>query len=182
MHGRQLEEVLTLTAATIEPIPAEDALVELMEIGLLRSTSPFCWASASEVRTAFSPRSTPRRAGSTGDDAAGLPHATAPPEAHFGVDLQPSLSEGQIGNYLGLTVVHINRVLRSLRAERIVDLEKHSVTISIASGSRLWRGTEGQEARAQSTENADQSKQPIRLSDPEGMGVWRDVAGPIALN
>lgn len=39
------------------------------------------------------------------------------------------LTQGQIGNYLGLTVVHINRVLRSLRAERIVDLEKHSVTI-----------------------------------------------------
>jgi DNA-binding transcriptional regulator LsrR (DeoR family) len=35
----------------------------------------------------------------------------------------------QIGNYLGLTVVHINRVLRSLRDERIVDLEKHCVTI-----------------------------------------------------
>jgi hypothetical protein len=33
-----------------------------------------------------------------------------------------------IGNYLGLTVVHINRVLRSLRSERIVDLEKNCVT------------------------------------------------------
>ena len=39
------------------------------------------------------------------------------------------LSQVQIGDYLGLTVVHINRVLRSLRSERIVDLEKHCVTV-----------------------------------------------------
>ena len=39
------------------------------------------------------------------------------------------LSQVQIGNYLGLTVVHISRVLRSLRSEQIVDLEKHHVTI-----------------------------------------------------
>jgi CRP-like cAMP-binding protein len=39
------------------------------------------------------------------------------------------LTQVQIGNYLGLTVVHINRVLGSLRGERIVDLEKHCVTI-----------------------------------------------------
>ena len=39
------------------------------------------------------------------------------------------LSQAQIGNYLGLTVVHINRVLRSLRSEQIVELEKHRVTI-----------------------------------------------------
>ena len=39
------------------------------------------------------------------------------------------LSQVQIGNYLGLTVVHINRVLRSLRSERIVDLDKHCVTV-----------------------------------------------------
>jgi CRP/FNR family transcriptional regulator len=39
------------------------------------------------------------------------------------------LTQVQIGNYLGLTVVHVNRVLRSLRAERIASLEKHCVTI-----------------------------------------------------
>src|SRR5512133_1153688 len=39
------------------------------------------------------------------------------------------LTQIQIGNYLGLTVVHINRVLRSLRDDRIVNLEKHCVTI-----------------------------------------------------
>ena len=39
------------------------------------------------------------------------------------------MTQVQIGNYLGLTVVHVNRVLRSLRAEWIVVLEKHCVTI-----------------------------------------------------
>jgi len=39
------------------------------------------------------------------------------------------LTQLQIGAYLGLTVAHVNRVLRSLRDERIVILEKHSLTI-----------------------------------------------------
>ena len=39
------------------------------------------------------------------------------------------LTQTQIGAYLGLTVVHVNRMLRSLRDERIVAFEKHSVTI-----------------------------------------------------
>jgi CRP-like cAMP-binding protein len=39
------------------------------------------------------------------------------------------LTQVQIGNYLGLTVVYINRVLRSLREAGIVNLEKHCVTI-----------------------------------------------------
>jgi CRP-like cAMP-binding protein len=39
------------------------------------------------------------------------------------------LTQMQIGNYLGLTMVHVNRVLRALRDDQIVDLEKHCVTI-----------------------------------------------------
>jgi CRP/FNR family transcriptional regulator len=39
------------------------------------------------------------------------------------------LTQIQIGSYLGLTVAHVNRMLRSLRDERIVNLEKHSVMI-----------------------------------------------------
>ena len=39
------------------------------------------------------------------------------------------LTQRQIGSYLGLTVVHVNRVLRSLRDERIVNLERHYVSI-----------------------------------------------------
>ena len=39
------------------------------------------------------------------------------------------LTQIHIGSYLGLTVAHVNRVLRSSREERIVNLEKHCVTI-----------------------------------------------------
>jgi hypothetical protein len=34
-----------------------------------------------------------------------------------------------MGSYVGLTAVHVNRVLGSLRDERIVQVEKHCVTI-----------------------------------------------------
>jgi DNA-binding transcriptional regulator LsrR (DeoR family) len=39
------------------------------------------------------------------------------------------LTQVQMGSYLGLTMVHINRVLGMLRDERIVHVEKHCVTI-----------------------------------------------------
>jgi len=39
------------------------------------------------------------------------------------------LTQVQIGQYLGLTVVHVNRILQSLRAERILELEKHCLTV-----------------------------------------------------
>ena len=39
------------------------------------------------------------------------------------------LTQSHIGSYLGLTVVHVNRVLRILRDEQIATIEKHCVTI-----------------------------------------------------
>jgi DNA-binding transcriptional regulator LsrR (DeoR family) len=39
------------------------------------------------------------------------------------------LTQIHIGSYLGLTVAHVNRMLRSLRDVQIVNLEKHCVTI-----------------------------------------------------
>jgi CRP/FNR family transcriptional regulator len=39
------------------------------------------------------------------------------------------LTQVQIGSYLGLTVVHINRVLRWLREERVAHVERHCVSI-----------------------------------------------------
>jgi hypothetical protein len=39
--------------------------------------------------------------------------------------------QNQIGAYLGVTVVHVNHVLRSLRDKRIFNLEKHFVTIGL---------------------------------------------------
>jgi len=46
-----------------------------------------------------------------------------------GLSYNLPLSQTQIGAYLGLTVAHVNRVLRSLRDEQIAILEKHHVTI-----------------------------------------------------
>lgn len=39
------------------------------------------------------------------------------------------LTQQQIGDHLGLTLVHVNRVLRSLRERQIVNLDRHVVTI-----------------------------------------------------
>jgi CRP/FNR family transcriptional regulator, anaerobic regulatory protein len=39
------------------------------------------------------------------------------------------LMQSQIAGYLGLTVVHVNRVLGALRQEKIVNLERHCATI-----------------------------------------------------
>ena len=129
-HARPLEEVLTLTAAIIETIPAEDTLVELMAdrsialyiaflLGLRQRRSDGLLAAISgldargRVATMLLDFYTRlRRRKLTSGSTYNLP-----------------LSQVQIGDYLGLTVVHINRVLRSLRSERIVDLEKHCVTV-----------------------------------------------------
>jgi CRP-like cAMP-binding protein len=39
------------------------------------------------------------------------------------------LTQNHIGSYLGLTVVHVNRVIRSLRDDGLVNIEKHCVTL-----------------------------------------------------
>ena len=130
VHARPPEEVLTLTAATFEPIPAEDALVELMADRPTALYIAFLLGQRQRRTDRF-------LAAISCLDARGR-LATMLLDFHTrlrrrklisGPMYNLPLTQGQIGNYLGLTVVHINRVLRSLRAERIVDLEKHSVTI-----------------------------------------------------
>jgi CRP/FNR family transcriptional regulator, anaerobic regulatory protein len=39
------------------------------------------------------------------------------------------LTQQQIGDHLGLTLVHVNRVLRSLREQRVVDVDRHVVLV-----------------------------------------------------
>jgi CRP-like cAMP-binding protein len=52
------------------------------------------------------------------------------------------LTQIQIGAYLGLTVAHVNRVLRFLHDEQIANLEKHCVTIfDLNSIARLAEGS-----------------------------------------
>lgn len=130
VNARPLGEVLTLTAATIETIPAEDALVELISD---RSIA-LCIAFLFGLRQRRSDR---LLAANSGLDARGrvammlldLYTRLQRRKLISGSTYNLPLSQVQIGNYLGLTAVHINRVLRSLRSERIVDLEKHCVTV-----------------------------------------------------
>ena len=39
------------------------------------------------------------------------------------------LTQQQIGDHLGLTVVHVNRVLRQLRRQRLIELDRHVVVL-----------------------------------------------------
>jgi CRP-like cAMP-binding protein len=127
---RPVEEVLTLTAATIETISAKDALVEL----IADRSIALCIAFLLGLRQRRSDR---LLAAISSLDARGrlammlLDFYTRLRRRKLisGPNYNLPLSQVQIGNYLGLTVVHINRVLRSLRSEQIVDLEKHCVTI-----------------------------------------------------
>jgi CRP/FNR family transcriptional regulator, anaerobic regulatory protein len=130
VHTRPLEQILTLTPATVEAIPGEDTLIELMAdpptalyitylLGQRQRRMDRLLAAISCLdargRLAimlldFYKRLRRRKLISA-------PTYNLP------------LTQAQIGSYLGLTVVHINRVLRSLRAEQIANVEKHSVMI-----------------------------------------------------
>jgi CRP/FNR family transcriptional regulator, anaerobic regulatory protein len=130
VHTRPPEEILMLTAATIEVIPAEDALIELVAD---RPTALYIALLLSQRQ-----RRTDRLLSAISClDARGrlammlLDFYTRLRRRKLisGSIYNLPLTQVQIGNYLGLTVVHTNRVLRSLRAERVVGLEKHCVTI-----------------------------------------------------
>jgi CRP/FNR family transcriptional regulator, anaerobic regulatory protein len=130
LRTRPLENVLTLTSVTVETIPAPDALTELMAD---RPTALFvAWLLGERQR-----RTDRLLAGISGLDARGR---IAMMVLDFYARLQRRklitgstfslpLTQVQIGGYLGLTVVHVNRVLRSLRDERIVNVDRHCVTI-----------------------------------------------------
>jgi CRP-like cAMP-binding protein len=130
LRTRSLEDVLTLTAITTEAIPAEDALMELMAH---RATALYvAWLLGQRQR-----RADRLFIAISGLDARGR---LAMMVLDFYMRLRRRrlitgsiyslpLTQIQIGQYLGLTVVHINRVLRALHDEEIVNLEKHCVTI-----------------------------------------------------
>ena len=130
LRTRPLKNVLMLTSATAEMLPVEDGLMELMGN---RSTALFvAWLLSERQR-----RTDRLLAATSGLDARGR-IATMILDFHArlrrrrlitGSTYNLPLTQVEIGQYLGLTVVHVNRVLQSLRAERILDLEKHCVTI-----------------------------------------------------
>jgi CRP/FNR family transcriptional regulator, anaerobic regulatory protein len=130
LQTRPLEEVLTLTSVTVEAIPTKGALIELM--GDRQTALYLAWLLGRRQR-----RADRLLAAISGLDARGrlaammLDFYTRLRRRKLitGSMYNLPLTQVQIGHYLGLTVVHINRVLRSLRDERIVDLEKHYLTI-----------------------------------------------------
>ena len=125
-----MKEVLTLTSVTAEKIEAEDALIDLMTC---RPTALYIvWLLSQRQR-----RADRLLAAISCLDARGR-LATMVLDFYRRLRLRRlvtgstynlPLSQAQVGNYLGLSPVHVNRVLRSFGDERIVKIEKHSVTI-----------------------------------------------------
>jgi CRP/FNR family transcriptional regulator, anaerobic regulatory protein len=128
--ARPLNEVLTLTSVTVEKIEAENALIDLMTC---RHTALYVgWLLNQRQR-----RADRRLVAMSCLDARGR---LASMVLEFYIRLRRKrlitalsfnlpLTQLQIGNYLCLTVVHVNRVLRSLRDELIIEMGKHCVTI-----------------------------------------------------
>ena len=127
---RPLTEVLTLTSVTVEAIHTQDALIDLMSS---RPTALYiAWllsqrnSRAQRLLAAMSCLDAPGRLAAMILDFYTRLHRR---KLIAGFVYNLPLTQDQIGNYLGLTVVHVNRVLRSLRDKRIVRVEKHCVTI-----------------------------------------------------
>jgi len=127
---RPLAGVVALTSIMVEEIPAEQPLAEVVAD---QATALYvAWVLSKHQR-----RSERLLAAASGLDARGrlammlLEFYTRLHRQKLvtGPTYNLPLTQAQIGQYLGLTVVHINRVLRSLHADRIVSLEKHWVTI-----------------------------------------------------
>jgi CRP-like cAMP-binding protein len=130
LQTRTQAEVLTLTSVAFEALPADDAIMELM--GDRQTALYLAWLLGQRQR-----RADRLLAAISGLDARGrlasmiLDFYTRLRRRKLitGSMYNLPLTQVQIGHYLGLTVVHINRVLRSLRTHRIVGFEKHRLTI-----------------------------------------------------
>jgi CRP/FNR family transcriptional regulator, anaerobic regulatory protein len=126
LRTRPLEEVLTLTSVTVQAIHSENALLD-SPIALYLG-----WLLGQHRR-----RVDRLLAAVLGLDARGrmatmiLDFYTRLQRRKLitGLTYNLPLTQCQIGQYLGLTVVHINRTLRSLRAQALIYLEKNCVTI-----------------------------------------------------
>jgi len=127
---RSLEAVITLTSIVSETIDGEQELAELMTC---RSTAVYIgWLLGRRQQ-----RTERHVAAISSLDARGR-LATMALDFYTRLCRQQlitgstyclPLTQVDIAAYLGLTVAHVNRVLRSLREEQIVSLERHCMTI-----------------------------------------------------
>jgi CRP/FNR family transcriptional regulator, anaerobic regulatory protein len=127
---RPLEEISTLSTVTIEMIPAAAAMIELMAS---RPTALYvAWLLSRRQRRAdrlFAALSCLDARGRLATMMLDFYTRLRRRRLIAGSVFNLPLTQTQIGDYLGLTAVHINRALRALRDARIVALEKHCVTI-----------------------------------------------------
>jgi CRP-like cAMP-binding protein len=153
---------LALNSVTVEPLPADHRLIELMAD---RSIALYlAWLLSKRQR-----RADRLLAAISSLDARGrvammvLDFYTRLRRRKLvmGSTYNLPLTQVQIGQYLGLTMVHVNRVLRALRDERIVNLERHCVTIldlerlTSLTPSEMMTGANAENADRQLNEAAD---------------------------
>jgi CRP-like cAMP-binding protein len=144
LRTRALSNVLTLTSIALEVINAKDATLD--ELMTCRSTALYiAWLLGQRQQRAdrlLGALSSLDARGAACNDAARFLQEIKPSGASDKLNIQSPFETGPDRAYLGLTVAHVHRVLRSLRDERIANVEKHAVTIFDVEGlMRLaWDG------------------------------------------
>jgi CRP/FNR family transcriptional regulator, anaerobic regulatory protein len=130
LRTQRSEQVVTLTSGMIEMIPAQDVLTTVFadRLAALYIARLLCQRQRRVERylTAVSSLDARSRLAMMILD---FYTRLRRRKLLTGLVYNLPLTQIQIGNYLGLTVVHVNRVLRALRDEQIVNLDKHCVTI-----------------------------------------------------
>jgi CRP/FNR family transcriptional regulator, anaerobic regulatory protein len=130
LRTRRLEEVVTLTSVTAEVIYEENALIDLMACQL--TALYIAWLLGIRQRRADQLLTALLCLDARGRMATILLDFYTRLRRRrliTGLTYGLPLTQVQMGSYVGLTMVHVNRVLGSLRDERIVQVEKHCVTI-----------------------------------------------------
>jgi CRP/FNR family transcriptional regulator, anaerobic regulatory protein len=188
LRTRTLEEVMTLTSIATEAIDAEDALADAMTCRPIALY--IAWLLGQRQQ-----RADRLLAAISSLDARGR-LATILLDFYTRLSRQGlitgstynlPLTQIQIGAHLGLTVAHVNRVLRSLRDEQIVNLERHCVTIvdlerlaKLTQSGPIVRSTAGLEDRLVGQPIPPSSEpariradpgQPASSSHPSGISV-----------
>lgn len=130
LRSRQPQGFLTITSVAIEAIHQEDALLDLL--GCRPTALYIAWLLSQRQRRADQLLASISCLDARGRLAAMLLDFYTRLRRRklvTGLTYNLPLTQIQVGSYIGLTVVHVNRILGSLREERIVQVEKHCVTI-----------------------------------------------------
>jgi CRP-like cAMP-binding protein len=137
IRTRRSEEVLTLTSVTVETIHAEEALIDLTATP---STALYIvWLLSQRQRRAdrlLAALSCLDGRGRLATILLDLYIRLRRKKLITALEYHLPLTQIQIGSYLGLTAVHVNRTVRFLRDQRIVQMDKHRVTILDLEGLR----------------------------------------------